>query len=338
MEFDTLSKIQHSRLSVKVSRKDCSSEPFSRDVLVGLSSTPKTLPPKYFYDETGSRLFEDICELPEYYPTRTERAIIRRYAEEISILSQKDCALIELGSGSSAKTRLLIEAFLRRSEKLHYIPVDISKNILVESSKALLQDYEQLRITALASDYLTALRALKRQQIDKKLIAFLGSTIGNFDEKDRLEFLREIRESMNPQDRLLLGADLIKGRDILEPAYDDARGVTAKFNLNLLVRINRELDADFDLDLFRHKAFLNEDLGRIEMHLQSTAKQSVTIDKLGQSFKFARDETIHTENSYKFSKEQIKELARVCGFELKHSWYDENQWFSLNLLKPNEPF
>ena len=334
MEFDTLTKTDDSRLQVKVSRRDKSSESFAQDVLKGLSSTPKTLSPKYFYDKTGSELFEKITALPEYYPTRTEREIIEKYSEEIAILAQKDFDFIELGSGSSTKTRLLLEAFLRRNEKLHYIPIDISKSILVESAKALLKDYPELRITALASDYITALNSLKQQNISKKLIAFLGSTIGNFNEKGRIEFLREIRATMNSQDCFLIGVDLIKDKEIIEPAYNDSQGITAKFNLNLLVRINKELDGNFDPDKFRHRAFLNEKMSRIEMHLESITRQSVKIGKLNHTFEFKKGETIYTEDSYKFSKEQIKETAKACGFEMKHSWYDSKNWFSLNLFKP----
>ena len=302
----------------------------------GLSSNPKTLPPKYFYDKTGSELFEKITRLPEYYPTRTERAIIEKYSEEIAILAQKDFAFIELGSGSSTKTRLLLEAFLRRNEKqkLHYIPIDISKRILVESAKALLKDYPELRITAMASDYITALNSLKQQNISKKLIAFLGSTIGNFNEKGRIEFLREIRATMNSQDCFLIGIDLIKDPRILEPAYNDSQGVTAKFNLNMLVRINKELDGNFNIGKFRHMAFLNKKMSRIEMHLESTTQQSVKIGKLNHTFEFKKGETIYTEDSCKFSKEQIKEMAKSSGFEMKRSWYDSKNWFSLNLFKP----
>ncbi len=223
---------------------------------------------------------------------------------------------------------------MRRNEKLHYIPIDISKSILVDSAKAVLEDYPELRITALASDYITALNFLKQQNISKKLIAFLGSTIGNFQEKGRIEFLNQIRAAMNSQDRLLMGIDLIKDKEIIEPAYNDSQGVTAQFNMNMLVRINTELDGNFDLEKFRHKAFLNEEMGRLEMHLESTARQSVRIDKLNRVFDFENGETIYTEDSHKFSREQIKEMAKTSGFEVKHSWYDSQKWFSLNLFKP----
>jgi len=172
------------------------------------------------------------------------------------------------------------------------------------------------------------------ENISKKLIAFLGSTIGNFNEKGRIEFLREIRATMNSQDCFLIGVDLIKDKEIIEPAYNDSQGVTAKFNLNLLVRINKELDGNFDPEKFRHKAFLNEKMSRIEMHLESITRQSVKIGKLNNTFEFKKGETIYTEDSYKFSKEQIKETAKACGFEMKHTWYDSKNWFSLNLFKP----
>lgn len=334
MELDTLPVTQH-RLKVKISRRDKSNETFAKDVLNGLSSNPKSIPPKYFYDKIGSRLFEQICELPEYYPTRTEHKIIREYAGEIARFAQEDRVLIELGSGSSTKTRLIIEAFLDQNDGLHYIPIDISKSMLLESAKILLRKYPELEITALVSDYLTALNSLKKKKaMGSKLILFLGSSIGNFDRTEGLRFLCKVRETIHGQDRLLLGIDLLKDRKILEPAYDDAQGVTPDFNLNLLTRINRELDADFDLSKFRHKAFFNEKMGRMEMHLESTANQSVTIGQLSRTFIFERSETIHTENSYKYSLEQIRELAELSDFCVRHSWTDDKNWFSLNLLEP----
>lgn len=334
VDFDTLTSQTKTRLKVKISRTDKSGEPFANNVLNGLSKDPKTLSPKYFYDETGSQLFEQICELPEYYLTRTERTIIKRYSNEIARMSDRNSDLIELGSGSSSKTRLIIEAFLKHYSKLHYIPIDISKSIIVGSAKALLRRYSKLTITALVSDYLTALSALKQKNIHKKLILFLGSSIGNFDKKEAVNFLTKIHEAMNEQDLLLIGMDLLKDKNILVPAYDDAQGVTAKFNLNLLVRMNRELDADFDPSNFRHKAIFNEKESRIEMHIESTQTQTVTIGQIGRTFTFEKGETIHTENSYKFSKDEISDMAAECGFELQHAWYDDKSWFSLNLMKP----
>lgn len=334
MESQVIKNLGQTRLRVKISTRDKSVETFADDVYKGLSSHPKTLSPKYFYDRTGSKLFEDICELPEYYVTRTERTILKKYAQEIVNQTSNHTTLVELGSGNSSKTRLVIEALLKRSKKLHYIPIDFSKNILVESAKTLLRKYPGLKITAYVSDYHTALNALKQKNIERKLILFLGSSIGNFDKNEGINFLKKTRETMNGKDRLLIGMDLLKDKDILEPAYDDAQGVTANFNLNLLERINHQLQGDFDLTKFHHKAFFNESRDRVEMHIESTAKQNVTIGKLHQEFHFEKGETIHTESSYKYSMEQIKQLAEQGRFEVEKSWFDDKKWFSVNLLRP----
>ncbi len=334
MELDTLTNLTHSRLKVKISRRDKSVESLADDVMVGLRSVPKTLSPKYFYDKIGSKIFEEICELPEYYPTRTETAILQKYAKDIALMFDEKVTLIELGSGNSVKTRLIMEAFFKQFKRLHYLPIDISKSILVESSKLLMNDYPNLRITAYISDYHTALETLSGQEIDEKLILFLGSNIGNFEPEEADYFLKQTRATMTGNDSLLMGIDLMKDKSILEPAYNDAQGVTAKFNLNLLARINRELDGDFDVSKFRHKGLLNQRLGRIELHLESTESQIVTLNKLNHHFLFEKGETIHTENSYKFTLDQIKSLVIRNGFELQKSWFDDKRWFSLNLLQP----
>lgn len=334
MELDTLTTLSHPRLKVKISRKDKSVDSFAEDVLEGLSSTPKTLPPKYFYDRFGSKLFEAICELPEYYVTRTEFAILQTFADDIAAQFDEDAAIVELGSGNSSKTRLLIEAFLRQKGRLHYLPVDISKSILIETSQLLLRSYHELRISAYISEYFTALRHLQQESFASKLILFLGSNIGNFETEDAARFLRKTYAAMQECDRLLMGVDLMKDKFILEPAYNDACGVTARFNINLLVRINRELGGNFDLSQFRHQAFLNDEHGRIEMHLESRRPQVVTIDQLNSEFYFEKGETIHTENSYKFTLPGLKKLAARGGFEIEKTWMDPRKWFSLNLLKP----
>ncbi|RMF63961.1 MAG: L-histidine N(alpha)-methyltransferase [Calditrichaeota bacterium] len=334
VELDTIENLTQSRLTVKISRRDKSVETFADDVLAGLSATPKTLPAKYFYDEVGSQLFEQICALPEYYLTRSESAILQTYADEIAGSVAENAVLVELGSGSSVKTRLLLEAFLRRAQQQHYIPIDISRSMLVQTARRLLQKYACLKITAYVSDYHTALAALKNKELGPKMILFLGSSIGNFDPPRQRSFLQQTHEAMNPGDRLLVGMDLMKDRSVLEPAYDDALGVTARFNCNLLTRINRELDGRFDLSGFRHRAFLNEKLGRVEMHLESIRSQSVWIGELNRAFDFAQGETIHTENSYKFTPAQIQELATENGFRLLRSWRDARNWFSLNLFTP----
>ncbi|MFQ5770272.1 MAG: L-histidine N(alpha)-methyltransferase [bacterium] len=334
MELDTLTNLTQSRLKVKISRRDKSVESFAEDVERGLSSVPKTLPPKYFYDKRGSKIFEEICALPEYYPTRTESSILQKYATEIANLFDDRITLIELGSGNSVKTRLIIKAFLKRFKHLHYLPIDISKSILVESAKSLMKDYHRLKITAYVSEYHTALETLKYKNIGEKLILFLGSNIGNFEQREAEHFLKKTHAAMTENDRFLMGMDLKKDKSILEPAYNDARGVTAKFNLNLLVRINRELEGNFDLAKFQHKIIFDENLGRIEMHLESTARQIVTLRKINRDFKFERGETIHTENSYKYTMDQIKAMAIRNGFEVEKTWFDPQKWFSLNLLQP----
>ncbi len=333
-ELDTITDVSHPRLDVKISRKDKSLESLAEDVLAGLSATPKSLPPKYFYDATGSKLFEQICDLPEYYLTRTERDILERYAREIAECFEDDVTLVELGSGNSSKTRLLIEAFIKRFEWLHYLPVDISKSILLETAEDLVRAYPRLKITALVADYHTALDSLKGAEVGHKLILFLGSNIGNFEPDEAAHFLERTRASMNPEDRMLIGADLMKAPEVLIPAYDDARGVTARFNLNLLHRINSELGGDFNLDRFRHTIVLNREHGRIEMHLKSTARQAVTLARLRRRFQFERGETIHTENSYKFTLDGFRELVRRADLDIQTTWLDERRWFSVHLLRP----
>ena len=334
MELETIPTLTRPRLHVKISHQDKSPATFEQDVLAGLSSDPKWLMPKYFYDRIGSQLFEKICEQPEYYPTRTEYAILQEYSYKIGAEFKDDIVLIELGSGSSTKTRLLLETFLASQGDLHYVPIDISKNILVDSANTLLKNYDGLNVTAVVSDYITALKSLREKSDEQKLIIFLGSSIGNFDTEEREDFLLETRAAMNDQDRLLLGLDLLKDKGILESAYNDSHGVTAKFNLNMLTRINRELNGEFDPDFFNHKAFLNEEEHRIEMHLESTAGQSVRIGQIRRTFSFAKGETIHTENSHKFSQEDIEEMVDQSGFALQRQWYDQQRWFSLNLLQP----
>ncbi len=306
---------------------------FARDVHAGLTANPKAMPPKYFYDELGSRLFEAICFLPEYYLTRAESEILRQHADEIVAAIASPARVVELGSGSAEKTRYLLEAMLRRQPQLHYLPIDISDASLERSSLELLHLYSNLRITAYAADYFTALQALKNADENERTIAlFLGSNIGNFNTDEALNFLREVRKVLRAEDGLLIGVDLKKSADILIPAYDDALGVTAAFNRNLLVRINRELNADFDIKKFLHRAIYNEKLGRIEAHLVSTEKQSARIHALDLEISFEPGETIHTENSYKFDLEQLSAFAQATGFSLEKSWFDQARRFSFNLF------
>ncbi|HEV8483716.1 MAG TPA: L-histidine N(alpha)-methyltransferase [Blastocatellia bacterium] len=309
----------------------------AEDVRAGLTSTPKTLKPKYFYDELGSRLFEAICCLPEYYLTRAESEILRTRADEIVSAVRGPVRLVELGSGSAEKTRFLIEALLARQQKLHYLPIDISDASLERSSAVLLESYPGISITAYAADYFTAISALsgtigRDGDSVRTMALFLGSNIGNFDPAEARAFLREVRKMLGPEDGLLVGADLKKSPAVLVPAYDDALGVTAAFNLNLLVRINRELDGDFDLTKFEHSAIYNEARGRMEVHMISRAAHRVHIRAIDLEVEFEKGESIHTESSYKYDLSQLGELAAKSGFRLEKSWLDSGERFSFNLF------
>jgi L-histidine Nalpha-methyltransferase len=301
---------------------------FLDDVLVGLAAQRKVLPPKYFYDDEGSRLFEEICELPEYYPTRTEMAIMRERVPEIVRLLGADIELIELGSGASVKTRLLIE----EARPALYVPIEIADDALRRASAQLAEHFPWLHICAVRADFSRPLRmpSFTGVPVKLKVAYFPGSTIGNFAPEDAVSLLRNVRELTGTGGRLLIGVDLKKDRRTLEAAYDDAAGVTARFNLNLLARINRELGGDFQLQRFRHKAFYDERLGRIEMHLESVYSQFVHV--AGQRFDFKPGETIHTENSYKYTVPEFQALARRARFEPQQVWTDDRNMFSVHLM------
>ena len=304
----------------------------AEDVRRGLATQPKRFLPKYFYDELGSQLFEAICLLPEYYLTRAENEILQNYADEIAATVAGPTTLIEMGSGSASKTRLLIEALLRKQSELLFMPVDISATALENSSRILLQSYPRLNIEAYAADYFAALAELAKEQRTHTLALFLGSNISNFDPEEALKFLRALRQVLHEGDALLLGADLKKSKAVLEAAYNDALGVTAAFNLNVLARINRELGGNFDLRAFQHQAFYNEELGRVEIYIESSREQTVVISKLDLQVQFAQGEQIHTENSYKYDLEDIGKLAAATGFTRAQTWQDQKQQFSSNLL------
>lgn len=310
---------------------------FGEDVRRGLTSNPKFLYPKYFYDELGSHLFEAITALPEYYVTRAEAEILRAHAGEIAASLGGPVRVVELGSGDGQKTRLLIEALLARQEKLDYLPVDISESALRASSRALLASYPQLQVTAYAAEYHEALRAIREEAVpagrpERTLVLFLGSTLGNLNPEERRSLVEDVRSLLRPGDGFLLGVDLRKPESVLIPAYDDPLGVTAAFNLNLLVRINRELGGEFDLGSFRHRALYNREEGRIEMHLESRRAQKVPVRALEIEVPFASGETIHTESSYKFSREQIAALASETALELRRTWTDSGERFASSLL------
>jgi dimethylhistidine N-methyltransferase len=304
----------------------------AEDVRNGLTALPKRFLPKYFYDELGSQLFEAICLLPEYYLTRAENEILQRYADEISAAVAGYKTLIEMGSGSASKTRLVIEALLREQADLLFMPVDISATALESSSRILLQSYPRLRIEAYAADYFAGLAELGKSDRGRTLALFLGSNISNFDPEDAIRFLQAMRSVLHQGDALLLGADLKKDRRVLEAAYNDALGVTSAFNLNVLARINRELGGNFDLRAFKHHAFYNSDGGRIEIYIRSLVGQRVRIESLDLEVDFAAGELIHTENSYKYDQEGIEKLASTTGFKRTRTWLDAEERFSSNLL------
>jgi L-histidine Nalpha-methyltransferase len=299
----------------------------AEEVSEGLSAYPKRLPPKLFYDAEGSRLFEQITETPEYYPTRTERGIFQHYAGEMAEQAGNNLTLVELGAGSARKTRLLIEALLRRQLRLDFYPVDVSPAALREAVARLNGDYPNLHVSPIVADYSHHLSQLKALP-GRKLALFLGSTIGNFEPEEAAEFLTSLRRSLGPGDALLLGFDMRKDSATLNAAYNDQQGVTARFNKNVLARINRELGGQFDLASFAHVAFWNRDQSRIEMHLESHIDQIVWIQDLARPFYFARGERIHTENSYKFSLHSIARMLRRAGLRLEQTWTDPKGWFS----------
>jgi dimethylhistidine N-methyltransferase len=304
----------------------------AQDVASGLTASPKRLACRYFYDREGSRLFEAICALPEYYLTRAETAILRRHAAEIGGSVQRDVTVIELGSGNAVKTCLLLEALLRGGRPVRYVPIDICRPVLEQSAAALLARFQRLEIDAIAADYQDGLAQLENEPARSRLVLWLGSNIGNFGRAEATKFLRRIREKLRATDRVLVGVDGCKDRTVLEAAYDDAAGVTAQFNRNLLVRINRELGGDFDLSAFQHRAVYNEELGRIEMYLVSTRAQRVTIGRIGLEVEFAAGEAMHTENSYKYSLAEMEVVASAAGLQTERFWQDAESRFSVHLF------
>jgi len=301
---------------------------FREAMVAALSGAPKRISPKWFYDETGSALFEEITRLDEYYPTRTEAALLSRIAPELSAFIPDGAVLVEFGSGASAKTRILLDAAPQLSA---YVPLDISAEALAAAAGRINADYPALAVHPVVGDF-TRPMTLPRAVAGLPRIGFFpGSTIGNFAPETAVSFLRQVRLLLGEGASMIIGADMVKDGAALEAAYDDARGVTAAFNLNLLARANRELGADFDLSAFAHRAVWNPAAGRIEMHLVSGKPQAVRID--GRSFLFSEGETLHTENSYKFTRAGFEALAASAGWKLGGGWVSPPPEFAVFLIR-----
>ena len=302
---------------------------FRSDVVRGLRERPRSLSSMYFYDQRGSELFDRICELEEYYPTRTEIEILRQSMPEIARDIGAQALLVEFGSGSSLKTRLLLDHL---SEPAAYVPIDISRDHLLRAALAIDRDYPELEVLPVCADFTEPVPLpVPEAEVRRRVVFFPGSTIGNFEPDEARHILLSVAEDCGPGGGLLIGVDLRKDPARLRAAYDDAEGVTAEFNLNLLQRINRELGADFDLDGFAHEVRWDDDAGRIEMHLRSLRDQTVTMGE--ERFEFIPDETIHTENSHKWSVEGFASLAEGAGLELSGVWTDDDRLFSVHLYR-----
>jgi dimethylhistidine N-methyltransferase len=301
---------------------------FAADVVAGLAASPKRLPPKYFYDVAGSELFERITELPEYYPTRTETAILRENAGDIAALIPKGAALIEFGSGASVKTRILLDTVKHLAA---YVPVDISGDFLERQAVALRREHPEIAMLPVAADFSKPFELPVAAHGMPRAGFFPGSTIGNFEPHEACTFMRQAGQTLGEGAIFIVGVDLVKDQRILKDAYNDKQGVTARFNLNLLTRMNRELGGNFDLAGFEHHAFFNREKSRIEMHLASLKRQKVRL--CGETIDFRAGETIHTESSYKYSVESFAAMARGAGWEPVKVWTDPDKFFSVHALR-----
>ncbi len=304
-------------------------------VCEGLLSRPKWLPSWLFYDTAGSRLFEQITQIPEYYLTRTERGILEERAAEIVARAADGQALrvIELGAGSAEKTTLLLGAAVDRQDTVFYEPVDVSAMALIEAQMRLEAQIPGVLVCPRVADYMKGLQLDSTLPSERRLVLYIGSSIGNFEPAEACELLKNVRAAVNPGDCMLLGVDLVKEESVLLSAYDDADGVTAAFNRNILVRLNRDLDADFDTQAFEHRATWNAAESRMEMHLVSRAKQTVWLPALDMRVNFVERETIHTENSYKYRPGQAEGMLADAGFAAEATWTDERGWFAVCLAR-----
>ncbi len=305
---------------------------YLEEVVRGLTSRPKTLPCKLFYDERGSALFEEITRLREYYPTRKELEILQDCSQEIARAAGSPVSILELGAGTALKTTTLLGAFARRQMRLKYFPVDISPAALAAAKKRVKDEYPGALVRPIIADFSNGFRFL-RDIPGRKIVLYLGSSIGNFDWNDAVTMLKKVCEQLAPGDALLLGTDMVKSPEILVPAYDDAQGVTAQFNKNILVRLNRELDGNFDLESFRHVAEWNPLKSRMEINLESTRAQVISLRTADLTVRFLAGERIHTENSYKYTEQMVETMLCTSGFRLEKTWYDRRNWFGLHLAR-----
>ncbi len=305
---------------------------YADEVVRGLISRHKTLPCKLFYDDLGSELFEQITELAEYYPTRTELEILQESSGQIAEAVGTGASIVELGAGTATKTGTLLRAFVRRQMRVKYFPADISAAALAAAQKRMREDCPAALVQPVICDFSNGFNFLENIS-GRKLVLYLGSSIGNFDWADAVALLRKVQGHLSPGDALLLGTDMVKPAEILVPAYDDAQGVTAQFNKNILRRINREFDADFDLASFRHIAEWNPAKSRMEINLESTRPQIAILRTLGLRVKLAAGERIHTENSYKYTLPMVERMLCTSGFRLEKTWYDQRKWFGLHLAR-----
>ncbi len=329
MEDNIASRLTSHRVPAVVPVQD-----ILEDASAGLIDAPRSMPPKYFYDERGSQLFDAICETREYYPTRTEEALLRTCAREVIEQLRPD-HIVEFGSGTARKTRHLFDACDRVGETAAYWPFDVCEEMLRDSGQQLVQEYDWLRVNALVGDYHGGLAGLPPRE-GRCLYLFLGGTIGNFTEQEAATFLAEVRAIMRPGDGLLLGADRVKDPGVLHAAYNDESGVTAQFNLNLLQVLNRELDADFCDTNFEHRALFNARASQIEMYLVSRCRQSVHLGSLGHTLELEAGERILTEISRKFTPARLESLLNGAGLAVQQHFEPDNGWFSLVLASPGE--
>lgn len=305
---------------------------YADEVAHGLTSCPKHLPCKLLYDERGSALFEEITRLPEYYPTRTELEILECNSRDIALAAGSPVSVVELGAGTATKTSTLLRAVAGRQMRVKFFPVDISSSALAEANRRVREEFPDSLVKPIVVDFSNGFSFL-REISGRKLVLYLGSSIGNFDWNDAIAFLRKVREQLAAGDALLLGTDMAKSPQILVPAYDDAQGVTAQFTINILHRLNRELGANFDLASFRHVAEWHPGHSRMEMYLESCRRQSIAVKLLGRTIGFSPQERMHIENSYKYTMDMVERMLCVSGFRLTESWFDRRNWFGLHLAR-----